>query len=248
MSIAVHVDKYTPRTTFSLAAEFQQNGVPVVSGSWVSEVASEGDTARVDAVAISHNNTLVAAGAGRKVRVYDAATARLLHTLRGHTGDMCSLEFHPGGRKLASSSPARKAMIRVWDLEAPVRDPDEIADGARSAAAAAAVSFSPDSRHFAAGASRGALRVFDVQSGRCEQDWQLDLGQRRGAIASEIHRVQYTPRGDLFFSSDEAWVYGYSASRDFVERERSSEIFSLSLDGSKLIVGLHTAVGIWNVD
>ncbi|KAJ7145660.1 quinon protein alcohol dehydrogenase-like superfamily [Mycena epipterygia] len=143
MAKMVTRDEFFKSWTHSLAEDFQQNGVPAASDSWVSEVARIGiEGSESLMAALSHDNALIAAVAGREIRVFDVATSQLLHTLQGHAGHIASLEFHPGGRKLASGSSIhsfeRETMVRVWDLDHP--DPLPDFDGAAKAATTAAAS------------------------------------------------------------------------------------------------------------
>ena len=49
-------------------------------------------------------------------RIWDAATGKLIATLRGHTGYVFSVSFSPDGKRLASSSGYRsKGEIKIWD-------------------------------------------------------------------------------------------------------------------------------------
>jgi WD40 repeat protein len=56
---------------------------------------------------------LASAGSDTTVRVWDTATWKLLHTLRGHTGLVMSLGFDPDSKRLASGS--RDHTMKVWD-------------------------------------------------------------------------------------------------------------------------------------
>jgi WD40 repeat protein len=71
-----------------------------------------------------HGPKLVTAG---EVKVWDATTGRLLHTLAGHDGQVCSLAFSPDGTTLAAcceyddrprGGRVRRVSIRLWDVTA----------------------------------------------------------------------------------------------------------------------------------
>jgi WD40 repeat protein len=47
------------------------------------------------------------------VRIWEVATGRLVHTLRGHTSGIRSLEFTPDGKRLVSG--ASDSTVRVWE-------------------------------------------------------------------------------------------------------------------------------------
>jgi WD40 repeat protein len=48
------------------------------------------------------------------VRIWDARSWKLRHTLRGHTGLVMSLAFSPDSRSLVSGS--RDHTVKVWDM------------------------------------------------------------------------------------------------------------------------------------
>ncbi|KAF7355894.1 Wd-40 repeat protein [Mycena venus] len=81
------------------------------------------------------DNTLVATVVEREIRVHDVGSARLLRTLRGHTGFISALEFQPGGSKLVSGSTvfgcSSEQAVRVWDLDA--SEPNISIDAAKAA-------------------------------------------------------------------------------------------------------------------
>ncbi|KAF8179071.1 hypothetical protein K438DRAFT_1725995, partial [Mycena galopus ATCC 62051] len=125
----------------SLSADFQQDGVPAKSDSWVTETAKIAINGEASVVALSEDNSVFAVGVGHEIHVYDVATSQLLQTLREHAGNKIEkLKFQPGGRKIAAGSMRllrRKyeTMMRVWDLDAPA-NPSEHLDDAIEAAVA----------------------------------------------------------------------------------------------------------------
>ena len=62
---------------------------------------------------------IASGGRDRTVRLWDAAAGQSLRELRGHTGPVSGLAFHPGGRRLASASvdPVQggKGEVILWD-------------------------------------------------------------------------------------------------------------------------------------
>ncbi|KAJ7804344.1 quinon protein alcohol dehydrogenase-like superfamily [Mycena olivaceomarginata] len=106
----------------ALSYNFQWGDLlPTSDPRWVSElkrIEIIGDGG--GAVAVSPNVAWVATVAGGDIHVYDVVSSELVHSLQGHAGHVRDLEFHPGGRKLASgSSPigySRESLIRAWDL------------------------------------------------------------------------------------------------------------------------------------
>ncbi|KAJ7157959.1 quinon protein alcohol dehydrogenase-like superfamily [Mycena crocata] len=126
----------------SLQDDFQQNGVPAETGSWLcEETRIQVGKSEAKVAALSRDNSLVAAVVGQEIQVYDVATSQRLHTFRGHAGRISQLEFHPGGRKLTSGSSIygahREELVRVWDLGAPQQSLDFHAQAVKDAVAAA---------------------------------------------------------------------------------------------------------------
>ena len=69
--------------------------------------------AAITSVALDPSGRLVAVGAGKTIRVYDARTGAPRAVLRSHTDDVTGVAFSPNGRLLASSSKDHDA--RVWE-------------------------------------------------------------------------------------------------------------------------------------
>jgi WD40 repeat protein len=65
------------------------------------------------AITYSHTGSLIAAGNGNDVRVWNADTTKLVRDLKGHTNTVSGLAFSPDDSRLASSS--NDGTVRVWD-------------------------------------------------------------------------------------------------------------------------------------
>ncbi|KAJ7633408.1 quinon protein alcohol dehydrogenase-like superfamily [Mycena polygramma] len=128
----------------SLSADFQQNGVPAGSGPWINEAAKITVDGKVHVAVLSDDSSMLAAAVAHKILVYDLLTMQLIHTFRGHAGyNIGTLEFQPGGRRLAAGSTARMAshkiesLVRIWDLDAPEQPADHLASATEGAVMAA---------------------------------------------------------------------------------------------------------------
>jgi WD40 repeat protein len=199
----------------------------------------------------SPNDKVVATSSWDKtVRIWSMESGQTLHVLTGATNQGWSGAFSPDGELVAAGAGDQK--VRIWRV-----DPGELLHTLGGFSFwVRSLSFSPDSRCLAAGATGGTLKVFNTQSGQCEQSWQIDL--RKNSLAGnflEIRNVQYTPRGDLFFSSTEGRSFGYRASNNLKWDSFEPDCYGLksgnvaaSADGSLFVAALGPVVGIWKID
>jgi WD40 repeat protein len=69
----------------------------------------------IQAIAVSHDGTLIAAGDMKgDVRIWQLATRRLIHAIEAHFGGVKSVEFSPTGGLLVSGG--NDGIIRIWDV------------------------------------------------------------------------------------------------------------------------------------
>lgn len=109
-------------------------------------------------------------------------------TLRGHTGAINSVCYHPTGKQLASASD--DGMILIWDTET---------GGAKlklqgHSGSVTAAQFSRDGQRLASASRDGTARVWDVQNGNS----LLVLPAQSGAVNS----VSFSPDGTLLATSE----------------------------------------------
>lgn len=79
-------------------------------------VVQAGHSSHINTIAITSDGKLIASGGNDKsIKLWDAATGRLLRTLTGHLSDINSLAFSPDASRLASAS--FDGTVRLWDIE-----------------------------------------------------------------------------------------------------------------------------------
>ena len=121
----------------------------------------------INAVDLSPDGTLVAAGRGNQVDLYEVATGKPLASLGGHLDLIQSLRFAPDGKKLAAGS---YEYATLWDIpadrSAPIGEPRRFGPHAFRVLA---IDFSPDGKLMATGGGEpsrsGEVKVWDVASG-----------------------------------------------------------------------------------
>jgi WD40 repeat protein len=131
------------------------------SESWrPEELILEGHHSDILSVAFSRDGKHIASGSWDKtVRVWNAATGTLEHTLSGHDNWVSSVAFSTDGKHIASGS--LDQTVRVWNaatgtLEHTLSGHD---DWVRS------VAFSTDGKHIASGSHDKTVRVWNPVTG-----------------------------------------------------------------------------------
>jgi WD40 repeat protein/serine/threonine protein kinase len=133
--------------------------------------------------------TLVSGGQDGTVRVWETATGRELHTLRGHAHVVYAVAFSPDGRTLASGGEDQT----VWLWEAATGRALRVLRGHTDHVHG--VAFSPDGRTLASAANDRTVRLWDITTGR-------ELLTLRGH-AQWVNGVAYSPDGRVVASAGE---------------------------------------------
>lgn len=127
--------------------------------------------------------SLAAAGYDGAVRVWDATTGVLRHTLAGHGESAQAVAFSPDGTMLATAG--EDGTVRLWDAASgkSLRD----LDGHRGRVWG--LSFSSDGRELASAGGDQTIRVWNPTSGT---ELRTFGGLRGGAYAVEFHPTGHT--------------------------------------------------------
>ncbi len=190
--------------------------------------------------AFSPDSTILASGHGdQTVRLWDTKTGEIIHTLKGHTGNVDSVAFSPDGSILASGEVNSGYTIKLWD----VANGQEIRTLTGHNENVYSLSFSPDGRYLASASGDRTLKLWDVENGEVLQTFQGHLDR--------IYSVVYSPDGKWLVSgsSDQSVRVWDVKSGELLQVIRGSNDMSalgFSPDGTYLYTAEHRGhVVVW---
>jgi WD40 repeat protein len=125
---------------------------------------------------------LASAGAGNMVKVWEAATGRLLYSFPRHENGVCSMVYRPDGKVLATGD--GQGIIRIWDLQTgTVRQ--RFKGHTRPITALA---FSADGQRLASAAGEDLLvKIWDTEG--------YPLAREIGGHAADVRSMAFSPDG-----------------------------------------------------
>ncbi len=140
----------------------------------------------VHGVAYSPDGNLLAACGRDRMRIWDAATGRVLHDLSAPDGAIHCVVFSPDGKRLASG---RDSALDIWDAI----DGEALMTLPRPAGAVVSIAFSPDGKTLAAAGLAGEAIARDDASGRIARTLLSDTG---------VESVAYSPDGKRLVAAE----------------------------------------------
>ncbi|MDJ0774572.1 MAG: AAA-like domain-containing protein [Mastigocoleus sp. MO_167.B18] len=196
-------------------------------------------------VNVSPNGKFIATGGSDNlVRIWDIK-GNLIHTLKGHSGEIWNVRFSPDGKTLASCS--RDGTIKFWNVE----------DGkflktilAHNNTWVRSISFSPDGKIIASSGSRGWLKLWNVADGKLIQE----IPARRKPVRWVTY-VKFSPDGKTLASASgdntiKLWqVENGKLLKTLKGHENGVRTIDFSPDGKTIAsTGADSTVRLWNIE
>jgi WD40 repeat protein len=142
-------------------------------------------------VVFSPNGEQLATAAGQTVRLWDAATGKVLLVLDGQASTVSGVAFRPDGNHLASGC---DRLVRIWDTATG----QELRTLPGSKGYIHGVAYSSDGRRLATADSEGMVRIWDPATGA----ELLALEGHEGYVTS----VVFSPDGQRLASTGHDWT------------------------------------------
>ncbi|MCI0682014.1 MAG: protein kinase [Gemmataceae bacterium] len=163
-----------------------------------------------------------------RIKIWDAASGKVLHTLTGHTGGIDGLAFSPDGQSLASG--AWDGTVRVWEVESG----KEVRPLTGHTSHVWSVAFSPDGETLASGSGDHAIKLWDPHTG----------GELRTLKGNDhaVRAVAFSPDGKTLASGGEdstvkLWDPAAGTELRTMKNARSVLSVDYSLDGKAVASG-----------
>jgi WD40 repeat protein len=221
-----------------IACANENNSVEVfdAAGRWLRTLSGHSD--RVDAIAFSADDSVLAAGSKDKtVILWETATGRVLQNLPSHSSWVLAVSFSPEGQRLASIDADQ---VRLWAWKSgKLLKHFQITEGRCDS-----IDFSPDGKMLAGGTMPGLVLLWDVNSGK-------QISKLSGGSPS-IRSLDFSPDGQrLATASASGTIQIWDVSRRVLllslnRHSGSVESLAYSPDGSRLASISEREVLIWN--
>ncbi len=156
----------------------------IASGQELFRFSGQGDVIGVDSIAASPDGLFLATGEfDTTVKLWDAATGKLLLTLFGHSSQVVSVAFRPDGKTLASAS--EDGTIKLWDA----LTGREMLTLVGHTSGVLGVAFSADGNRLYSASRDGTVRIWDLSASAGRDGLNL-VGH-----SDRLYGVAYRPDG-----------------------------------------------------
>ena len=198
-------------------------------------------TDSANSAAFSPNGAQVLSGSSDKtLKLWDAATARLIRTFNGHSDSVVAVAFSPDGTQVLSGS--QDATLKLWEVMTGrlIRTLEGHSAGVTS------VAFSPDGDRVTSGSSDGTVKMWDTATGQLVRTFQHIQSSLTGVTA-----VAFSPNGDRVLSggADKTAKLWDTATGQLVQtfgdpqkRSPYEMRVAFSPDGARVLTGGHQAM------
>ncbi len=179
------------------AVEYSPDGKRLLTASidgsiamWDAETFREIYRLRVDGevndATFSPDGTLIAAGSGQTISVWDVETGKILKQFSGLTDEIWSIDFSPDGSQIACSGVPRS--VNIWNVETEkqVRVLEGFGDSVGH------LRYAPGGETLATACEDGTVKIWNAASG--------ELIRTLEGHADEAWTVTYSPDGKLIAS------------------------------------------------
>jgi tricorn protease-like protein len=141
----------------------------------------------IQSVAYSPDGKFIASGSNDdSIRIWDAATGKVLHTLTGFVGAIWTVTYSPDGKFIASAGV--DGAVRIWEAETGL--PSAVLSG--HTGAVWDVAYSPNGKFIASAGSDKTVRLWDAASGAIVRIFTEHT--------NGVHGVAYSPDGKFIAS------------------------------------------------
>ncbi len=210
----------------------------VVNGKQLLQMAGSTlptDAIGVQRIAFSPDGSRLATGDAQFVRIWDASSGQLIHSLAGHSDDVWAVAYSPDGKQIASSGV--DGSVRVWDAASGA--PSLVLTGFEGPVET--LVFSPDGKKLAASSDDLTLKLWDAQSGA--------LLFSRGNF-SDAFSVTFSPDGkNLVTGSPEGvqfWDTVSGSSDPLFTIQGAAGAVRFTPDGARLVTFNNSVVRLWD--
>ncbi len=146
----------------------------------------------INSIALSQDKEiLVTGGLDKTVKIWGLHTQEIRKTLTGHSEIISEVAISPDQKWIgsaAANTQAKKGEIKIWDLEGALIYTLGWDTGGQSDAVHS-IDFSPDNRYLVSGGEDGALKIWDLSTGKVWKNLTEPY--------TNITKVRFSPNGDF---------------------------------------------------